>query len=113
MLTRIFAALAFVCAASAALAAAPGWNGTWAGNWDNGGNGVQIIFAGETLTGVFWDGDYVDDAVGTVSKDGKTVAIAWTGATALLTRDTATTAHIVIHEAGKPDAAFAVKKDGS
>ncbi|HEX3675363.1 MAG TPA: hypothetical protein VHU87_13910 [Rhizomicrobium sp.] len=112
MLDRIFVALVFVCAASAALAAAPGWNGTWIGNWEDG-NGAQIVFAGDTLTGIFWDGDYVSNAAGIVSKDGKTVAITWAGATAILTRDTATTAHIVIHEAGKPDTAFAVKKGGS
>ncbi len=46
-------------------------------------------------------------------KTARLVAITWAGASATLTRDGDTTGHIVIHEKGKPDAAFAVvKKDG-
>ncbi len=108
MLRKVFVLLLLSCTAAFA---APDWNGMWIGNW-NTGNGTQIIFAGNEFTGIFWEGDYVPDAVGTVSKDGKTVAITWAGASATLTRDGDTTGHIVIHEKGKPDAAFAVKKDG-
>jgi hypothetical protein len=107
---RIFFVLVLIGAGSAS-AASPSWNGTWIGNWDKGGNGTQIVFAGETFISIYWDGDYVSDAQGATSKDGKTVTITWTGAKAVLARDGETTGHIVIHETGKPDAAFAVKRD--
>ena len=103
------ALLALAIGASAA--AALTWNGTWVGNWDKGGNGTQIVFAGETFISIYWNGDYVSDADGTVSKDGSTVTINWSGAKAVLTREGETTAHIVIQEKGKPDAKFAVKRD--
>jgi hypothetical protein len=108
---RLLGAAVLVFSAAAAIAAPPSWNGTWVGNWDKGGQGTQIIFAGEEFTGIFWDGDYVSDARGIASKDGKTVTITWPGAKAVLTRDGETAAHIVIQEKGKPDAAFAVKRD--
>jgi hypothetical protein len=110
MFARCVFALCIVFS-TAALAASPSWNGTWAGNWDKGGNGTQIVFAGETFISIYWDGDYVSDAQGAVAKDGKSVSITWPSAVATLTRDGKKTAHIVIREKGKPDAAFAVKKD--
>jgi len=110
MFAKFFLAL-FLVFSTAAFAASLSWNGTWVGNWDKGGSGTQIVFAGETFISIYWDGDYVSDAQGAVSKDGKTVTITWTGAHAVLTRDGETAAHIVIREKGKPDAAFAVKRD--
>jgi len=107
---KFFLAL-FLVLSSAAFAASPSWNGTWIGNWGSGGNGTQIVFAGETFISIYWDGDYVSDAQGALSKDGKIVTITWTGAKAVLSRDGETAAHIVIREKGKPDAAFAVKRD--
>ena len=109
-LALLSAGLLFM-ASGVATAAVRSWNGTWVGNWDKGGNGTQIVFAGETFISIYWDGDYVSDADGTVSKDGSTVTITWSGAKALLTRDGDATAHIVIQEKGKPDVKFAVKKD--
>lgn len=96
--------------AAASAATARSWNGTWAGNWQ-GGDGTQIVFAGETFISIYWGGDYVSDAEGTVSKDGSSVTITWKDAKAVLTRDGETTAHVVIQEKGKPDVKFAVKKD--
>jgi hypothetical protein len=111
MVAKFFFSLFLFFSATAAFAASPSWNGEWVGNWANGGNGTQIVFAGETFISIYWDGDYVPDAAGNVSKDGKTVIITWMGARAVLTRDGETTGHIVIHEKGKSDAAFAVKRD--
>jgi hypothetical protein len=113
MFAKFFLALSLVFSSTAAFAASPSWNGEWVGNWDKGGNGTQIIFAGEEFNGIFWDGDYVSDAQGAVSKDGKIVTITWPGAKAILSRDGETAGHIVIHEKGKPDAAFAVKRDSN
>jgi hypothetical protein len=87
------------------------WNGTWAGNWKHG-DGIQIIMAGNVATGIFLHGDYLpDDLRASVSPDGKTLTIRWGGSSAVLKRDTATTAHIAIHESGHADAAFAVTRD--
>jgi len=34
------------------------WSGTWIGNWE-GGSGIQIIFSGDELIGVYWNDDYL------------------------------------------------------
>jgi hypothetical protein len=87
------------------------WNGTWAGNWKQG-DGIQVIMAGNVATGIFLHGDYLpDDLHASVSPDGKTLTILWNGSSAVLQRDTTTTAHITIHESGRPGAAFDVKRD--
>lgn len=111
-LGALIASVALILCAFAPASAAPqDWNGTWIGNWDKGGNGTQIVFAGNTFISIFWNGDYVSDADGSVSADGKTATITWSGAKAVITRDSEKAAHIVIHEKGKPDAAFPMKRD--
>jgi hypothetical protein len=91
--------------------AAADWNGTWVGNWQDG-DGVQIIMAGNEASGIFWHGDYLPDTPkSAVSPDGKTLTITWDHGSAVLTRDGAETAHVVIREPGHPDAAFPVKLD--
>lgn len=103
-------AIAFFAAMLFATSAFADWNGTWIGNWQ-AGQGTQIVFAGDTFTMMYWNDDYLPDATGTVSKDGKTATIHWTGGSALITHDGPKAAHIVIHEKSKPDAAFALKPD--
>ena len=109
LLSGVFLCMATVAMAGAALADA-GWNGTWVGNWDTK-NGTQIVFAGDTFITMYWNGDYLSDAAGALSQGGKEVTITWTGGQAVLTRDGDAAARIVIREKGKPDAAFALKKD--
>jgi hypothetical protein len=87
------------------------WNGTWAGNWKHG-DGVQIIMAGKVAAGFFLHGNYLPDELhASVSPDGKTLTIRWSGSSAVLQRDTATTAHIMIRELGHADAAFGLSRD--
>ena len=86
------------------------WNGTWIGNWESG-NGTQIVFAGDLLVAMYWDGDYLSDTRSSLSADGRAVTINWPAGDALLTRDGETSGHIVIREKGQPDAAFDVKRD--
>ena len=85
------------------------WNGTWVGNWADG-DGAQIIFAGNELIALYWRGDYLADTHSAVSPAG-VVTITWPSGSATLTRDGDTTAHIVIRESGKPDTAFALKRE--
>jgi hypothetical protein len=86
------------------------WNGTWIGNWQEG-DGAQIVFAGEDLIAFYWHGDYLDDTHATASEGGAIVAIEWLTGQAVLTRDGEATARITIHETGKPDLSFALKRD--
>jgi len=107
MLAAAFALLVLITPALAA----PDWNGTWVGNW-RGGDGVQIMMAGNEAAGIFWRGDYLpDDLHSAVSTDGKTLTITWDHASAVLTRDGAETAQVTIREPGHPDASFPVKID--
>ena len=87
------------------------WNGTWVGNWQTG-HGIQVIFAGNDLIGVYWHDNYVETAA-SASADGLTMTISWSGVRAVLTRDGPEAAHIVIHETGRPDTAFALTRDRS
>jgi hypothetical protein len=86
------------------------WNGTWIGNWA-GGNGTQIVFADNELIAMYWNGDYLSDTQSSLSPDGKAVTITWPSGQALLTRDGEAGGHIVVHETGRPDIAFDVKRD--
>ena len=109
------AVLAFIIAAIASPAfAASDWNGTWIGNWDNKGDGVQIIMAGNTAAGLFWHGDYVSDELHT-SVSGETLTITWGPAgnewSAILTRESAETAHVVMHQPGRGIVEFSVRLD--
>lgn len=97
--------------APAVFAQQTNWNGTWAGYWETG-HGAQIIFAGDDFIGIYWHDDYIGNAEGSVSADG-TVTITWPGAHALLTRDGADGAHIVIRETGRPDVSFPLTRDHS
>jgi hypothetical protein len=107
--------IVLILAAGGGLSAAAqdtSWNGTWIGNWQNG-RGAQIIFAGNEFIGIYWGDDYVDDAVASVSADGKVVTISWAGTKALLTRDGNEAADIVIHRTGQPDVSFLLTRDHS
>ena len=86
------------------------WNGTWIGNWA-GGNGTQIVFADNELIAMYWDGDYLSDTQSSLSPDSKIVTITWQSGQAVLTRDGEASGHIVVHERGRPDITFEVKRD--
>ena len=86
------------------------WDGMWVGNWSQG-NGTQIVFAGDDVIAFYWRGDYVSGVRSSMAHSGTTVMLTWPSGTAALTRETVASAHIVIHEKGKPEAAFALKRD--
>jgi len=96
--------------------AADDWNGTWAGNWDKGGSdGVQIIMAGNTAVGLYWHGDYIPDELQS-SVSGSTLTISWGPNTSnafsiILTRESATTAHVMLHQPGRGLMEFSVRRD--
>ena len=97
-------------AAGAAAQQSSTWNGTWIGNWASG-NGTQIVFADNDLIAMYWDGDYLSDTQSSLSADGRVVTITWASGQAVLNRDGETSGHIVIHEKGKSDISFDLKRD--
>jgi hypothetical protein len=86
------------------------WDGTWIGNWA-GGNGTQIVFAGDEMIALLWNGDYLSEVCSSVSEDGAVVAITWPSAQAFLTRGGETVGHMVIGEKGQPDRSFDVQRE--
>jgi hypothetical protein len=97
-------------AAGAAAQQSSSWNGTWIGNWASG-NGTQIVFADNDVIAMYWEGDYLSDTKSSVSADGRVVTITWASGQAVLNRDGEASGHIVIHEQGKADLSFDLKRD--
>jgi hypothetical protein len=120
---RVYGLLALLCYAALVIMliapsfAAEDWDGTWVGNWDKAGGGVQIIMAGNTAVGLFWRGAYVSDELhSAVSPNGSTLTITWGASNAnrsnaILTRDSTGNAHVVMHEPGRGIVEFSVRLD--
>jgi hypothetical protein len=110
-LGRLFLALGFslfVAGAALGQSGRVGWDGTWAGGWDKG-NGVQLVFAGETLIAFNWRGDYKDVTRSAASPDGSR-SFAWDKGEATATR-AGNAATLAIREAGKPAVSVALKRE--
>ena len=106
-LGRLFLALAlalFVAGAALGQSGRVGWDGTWAGGWDKG-NGVQLVFAGETLIAFYWRNDYKD-----VVRSAASRTFAWDKGDATATR-AGNAATLAIREAGKPAVSVALKRE--
>jgi hypothetical protein len=75
------------------------WDGMWAGNWGGAEqDGIQVIMVGNSVTAIFWRGDYLsDDMHSSVSPDGNVLTITWKDGGATLTRDGANKAKFEIH----------------
>jgi hypothetical protein len=106
-------ALAFALAAALAVAGAAhagDWDATWAGGFEDGGDGVQVIVLGDQVLGFFYSGDYLDlSDPGSLAADG-TITFRWDGGEGTLagTGDDRT---LTIRSAGKPDRVIALKRD--
>ncbi len=110
-LGRVFLVLAlalFVAGAALGQSGRVGWDGTWAGGWDKG-NGVQLIFAGETLIGFYWRNDYKDVVRSAAAPDGSRT-FTWDKGEATATR-AGNAATLAIREAGKPAVSVALKRE--
>jgi len=92
--------------------AAPSWDGTWAGGWENG-DGIQIIIAGDKVIGVYRDGDYPEILSSAASPEGRMLTFSWVGGDAFLerARDQDREATISLREHGRPVRAFTVKRE--
>jgi hypothetical protein len=102
--------LAAALAASMVPASAADWDATWAGGFDNGGEGVQLIVTGETVVGFFFGGDYIDlTDPGTLADDG-TLTFKWDGGEATLAA-AGNGQSLTIRESGKPERVIDMKRD--
>ena len=110
LLAVVFVVIGLLAGPGMASAQQPSWNGTWIGNWQ-GGDGTQIVFAGEDLVAFYWHGDYLDDVHANASEGGRVVTVLWSSGQAVLTRDGDATARITVHEPGTADLSFALKRD--
>src|SRR5258707_8010935 len=80
----------------APVSAASDWNGTWAGNWQ-GGDGIQLVMAGNEPIALYLHGDYLPDELrARVSNEGKTLTVTWAHGSAGLTRDDDESPHAVL-----------------
>jgi len=100
--------LSLVVAGSAA--AAPSWDGTWAGGWE-AGDGVQIIIAGQKVIGVGRGMAYPDLLGSQVSADGRMLSVAWVGGDGMLERTGDRDAAFTMRERGKPERKFLVHRE--
>jgi len=99
--------------ASAVLAhpdAAHPWDATWVGGFDNGGDGVQVIVAGDAVVGFFLGADYVDvRETAAIAADGS-LAFTWDGGTATLS-GSGEGRTLTIHAMGVADRVVKVTED--
>jgi len=109
-LRRHIAFVLLSLAAAGVAQAAPSWDGTWAGGWENG-DGVQIIIAGDKVIGVFRGGDYPDITQSQLAADGRTLTFAWAGGDGVLQRTGDREAAFTLHERGKAERKFPVKRE--
>lgn len=90
--------------------AAPSWDGTWAGGWENG-DGVQIIIAGDKVIGLFYGGDYRDVQQSQLSADGRTLTFGWAGGDGTLLRTGDRDASFTLKDRGMAARSFPVHRD--
>jgi hypothetical protein len=92
--------------------AAPSWDGTWAGGWENG-DGIQIIIAGNKVIGVYRGGDYPEILSSAVSPEGRMLTFSWVGGDAFLERasDHDREATISLRERGRAVRSFAIQRE--
>ena len=108
---RLIAALAlaaFIVTGAPAQTGRTGWDGTWAGGWDTG-NGVQLVFAGDTLIAFYWRNDYKSLARTTAASDGSR-SFTWDKGEAKLTR-AGNEATLILRERGKPELSVSLKRE--
>ena len=110
-LGRLVLASAFalvVTAAALGQSGRVGWDGTWAGGWDQG-NGVQLVFAGDKLIGFYWRNDYKGIVSSTASPDGSRT-FAWDNGEVVATR-AGNEATLAVRERGKPAVSVPLKRE--
>ncbi len=96
------AALTFAPLAFADPDSAHPWDASWAGGWEGGGDGVQLIVAGNEVIGFFYHGDYLEVTQTTALAADGSLSFAWANGKATL-RVTGGERAITISENGADD----------
>jgi hypothetical protein len=96
--------------AKPATSGAYAWDATWIGGWE-GGEGTQVIIAGGEVIGFFWGGDYMDIETSTSLADGGPIKFIYPGGDALLKEGDKGELMIKIHDEGKEEIGFVLKRD--
>jgi hypothetical protein len=86
------------------------WDATWIGGWE-GGEGTQVVIAGGEVIGFFWGGDYLDIETSTNLADGGPIKFIYPGGEAVLKEGGAGELLIKIHEEGREEIGFVLKRD--
>jgi hypothetical protein len=86
------------------------WDATWIGGWENG-EGTQVIVAGGEVIGFLWGGDYLDIETSTNLADGGPIKFIYPGGEALLKGGGEGELLIKIHDKGKDEIGFVLKRD--
>jgi len=110
VLRRSLPLLLLAVAVAGGAHAAQSWDGTWAGGWE-GGDGVQIIIAGDKVIGVGRGMEYPDLLGSQVSADGGMLSFAWVGGDGMLERTGDRDATFALRERGKPPRKFPVHRE--
>jgi hypothetical protein len=110
ILRRGLALVLLSLAIAGSAAAAPSWDGTWAGGWETG-DGVQIIIVGDKVIGVGRGMEYPDLLGSQVSVDGSMLSVAWIGGDGMLERTGDRDAAFTMRERGKPVRKFVVHRE--
>jgi hypothetical protein len=85
------------------------WDATWIGGWE-GGEGTQVVIAGGEVIGFFWGGDYLDIQTSTNLADGGPIKFIYPGGEAVLKEGEEGELLIKIHEEGKEEIGFVLKR---
>jgi hypothetical protein len=85
------------------------WDATWIGGWE-GGEGTQVVIAGGAVIGFFWGGDYLDIETSTNLADGGPIKFIYPGGEAVLKEGGEGELLIKIHEEGKEEIGFVLKR---
>lgn len=75
------------------------WDASWAGGFEDGGDGVQLIVAGNEVIGFFYHGDYLDVTRSEPLAADGSLSFAWARGKATL-REEGGQRTITIHEDG-------------
>jgi hypothetical protein len=90
--------------------AAPSWDGTWVGGWEEG-DGIQIIIAGNKVIGVARGDLYPEILSSAVSPEGRMLSFWWIGGDGFLQRTDDRDATLTMRERNKAERSFVVHRE--
>jgi len=90
--------------------AAPSWDGSWVGGWENG-DGIQIIIAGNEVIAVGRGDTYREILSSQASPEGRMLSFWWVGGDGFLQRTGDREATLTMRERDKAERTFVVRRE--